>query len=130
MAPHDALDALVVGIERKKVNWVLDADIRDFFTSLDHSWLVKFLGHRIADKRVLRLIQKWLSGGVVEDGAWSASEGGSPQGATVSPLLANVYLHYVFVRVPGLHALLRDDQGRAFPAAAKDDLEANGGEAA
>jgi RNA-directed DNA polymerase len=93
--PHDALDALVVGIERKKVNWVLDADFRDFFTSLDHSWLVRFLEHRIADKRVLRLIQKWLSAGVVEDGAWSASEEGSPQGATISPLLANVYLHYV-----------------------------------
>jgi group II intron reverse transcriptase/maturase len=97
--PHDALDALdalVVGIERKKVNWVLDADIRDFFTSLDHSWLVRFLEHRIADRRVLRLIQKWLRAGVIEDGAWSASENGSPQGATVSPLLANVYLHYVF----------------------------------
>ncbi len=94
--PHDALDALVVGIERKKVNWVLDADFRDFFTSLDHSWLVTFLEHRIADTRLLRLIQKWLKAGVVEDGAWSASEEGSPQGATISPLLANVYLHYVF----------------------------------
>jgi RNA-directed DNA polymerase len=94
--PHDALDALVVGIERKKVNWVLDADFRDFFTSLDHSWLVRFLEHRIADTRVLRLIQKWLKAGVVADGAWSASEEGSPQGATISPLLANVYLHYVF----------------------------------
>src|SRR5438876_3394041 len=92
----EALDALVVGIERKKVNWVLDADIRDFFTSLDHRWLLKFLEHRIADKRVLRLIQKWLKAGVVEDGAWSASEDGSLQGATISPLLANVYLHYVF----------------------------------
>jgi RNA-directed DNA polymerase len=94
--PHDALDALVVGIERQKVNWVLDADIRDFFTSLDHLWLEKFLKHRIADRRVLRLIQKWLRAGVIEAGAWSASERGSPQGATVSPLLANVYLHYVF----------------------------------
>jgi RNA-directed DNA polymerase len=93
---HDALDALVVGIERKKVNWVLDADFRDFFTSLDHSWLVRFLEHRIADTRVLRLIQKWLRAGVIEDGAWSASEEGSPQGATISPLFANVYLHYVF----------------------------------
>ena len=83
--PHDALDALVVGIERKKVNWVLDADIRDFFTSLDHSWLVRFLEHRIADRRVLRLIQKWLRAGVIEDGAWSASESGSPQGATSTP---------------------------------------------
>ena len=94
--PHDALDALAVGIERKKVNWVLYADLRDFFTSLDHSWLVKFLEHRIADQRVLRLIQKWLRAGVIEDGRWTTSEEGSPQGATVSPLLANVYLHYVF----------------------------------
>jgi RNA-directed DNA polymerase len=94
--PHDALDALTVAIEDRKVNWVLDADFRDFFTSLDHSWLVKFLEHRIADERVLRLIQKWLRAGVIEDGRWTASEEGSPQGATVSPLLANVYLHYVF----------------------------------
>jgi group II intron reverse transcriptase/maturase len=94
--PHDALDALTVAIEKRKVNWVLDADFRDCFTSLDQSWLVKFLEHRIADKRVLRLIQKWLRAGVIEDGRWTASEEGSPQGATVSPLLANVYLHYVF----------------------------------
>ena len=97
-SPHDALDALAAGIERKKVNWVLDADIRDFFTSLDHGWLEKFLEHRIADKRVLRLIQKWVSAGVIEDGAWTASEVGAPQGASVSPLLANIYLHYVFDR--------------------------------
>ena len=96
--PHDALDALTVGVEQKKVNWVLDADISDFFTSLDHSWLKKFLGHRIADKRVLRLIDKWLRAGVIEDGKWSASEGGAPQGASASPLLANVYLHYVLDR--------------------------------
>jgi RNA-directed DNA polymerase len=94
--PHDALDALTVAIEDRKVNWVLDLDFRDFFTRLDHSWLVKFLEHRIADERVLRLIQKWLRAGVIEDGRWTASEEGSPQGATVSPLLANVYLHYVF----------------------------------
>lgn len=93
--PHHALDALAVGIERKKVNWVLDADIREFFTSLDHRWLTKFLEHRIADQRVLRLIRKWLSAGVIEDGAWTASEEGAPQGASASPLLANVYLHYV-----------------------------------
>ena len=92
---HDALDALAAGISREKVNWVLDADIRDFFTSLDQSWLVKFLEHRIADRRVLRLIQKWLRAGVIEDGAWTASDEGTPQGASVSPLLANVYLHYV-----------------------------------
>jgi RNA-directed DNA polymerase len=94
--PHQALDALAVGISRKKVNWVLDADIRDFFTSLDHSWLEKFLEHRIADGRVLRLIRKWLAAGVVEDGKWSETVEGAPQGASVSPLLANVYLHYVF----------------------------------
>ena len=80
-SPHDALDALAVGIEHKKVNWVLDADIRDFFTSLDHGWLQKFLEHRIADKRVLRLIQKWVSAGVIEDGAWTAERGrGAPRG--------------------------------------------------
>jgi RNA-directed DNA polymerase len=93
---HDALDALVVGIKRRRVSWVLDVDIREFFTSLDHSWLLKFLEHRIADKRVLRLIQKWLKAGVIEDGAWSETERGTPQGASVSTLLANVYLHYVF----------------------------------
>jgi group II intron reverse transcriptase/maturase len=94
--PHQALDALTVGIWRKKVNWVLDADIRDFFTSLDHGWLERFLEHRIADKRVLRLIRKWLSAGVIEDGNWSQTTEGAPQGASASPLLANVYLHYVF----------------------------------
>ena len=96
--PHDALDALTVGIERKKVNWVLDADIADFFSSLDHDWLKKFLEHRIADKRVLRLIQKWLNAGVIEDGVWTASGGGAAQGASASPLFGNVYLHYVFDR--------------------------------
>ena len=93
--PHDALDALATGVERRKVNWILDADIRDFFTSLDHCWLEKFLGHRIADRRVLRLIRKWLSAGVIEDGVWSETAEGAPQGASASPLLANVYLHYV-----------------------------------
>jgi group II intron reverse transcriptase/maturase len=95
-SPHDALDALAVGIYKRKVNWVLDADIRDFFGQLDQVWLRRFLQHRIADRRVLRLIDKWLAAGVVEDGSWSATEQGSPQGASVSPLLANVYLHYVF----------------------------------
>ena len=94
-SPHDALDALATGIYQKKVNWVLDADIRDFFTSLDQGWLERFLGHRIADKRVLRLIGKWLGAGVIENGTWSKTPEGSPQGASVSPLLANVYLHYV-----------------------------------
>ena len=92
--PHDALDALAVGIERKKVKWVLDADIRDFFGQLDRGWLEKFLRHRIADERVLRLIGKWLAAGVVEEGVWSEGAG-APQGASASPLLANVYLHHV-----------------------------------
>jgi group II intron reverse transcriptase/maturase len=93
--PHDALDALAAGILQKRVNWVLDADIKDYFTSLDWSWLLKFIEHRIADKRVLRLIQKWLSAGVIEEGKWSETVEGTVQGASVSPLLANVYLHYV-----------------------------------
>jgi len=93
--PHDALDALAAGIYRKKVSWVLDADIRDFFGSLDREWLMKFLRHRIADERILRLISKWLAAGVIEDGQLSETEHGTPQGASISPLLANVYLHYV-----------------------------------
>lgn len=93
---HDALDALFVGIMRKPVNWVLDADIRGFFDSLDHAWLMKFVEHRIADPRVLRLIRKWLRAGVSEDGVWSKTTVGTPQGAVISPLLANIYLHYVF----------------------------------
>jgi group II intron reverse transcriptase/maturase len=96
--PHDALDALAVGIKRKKVNWILDADIRDFFSKLDRAWLEKFIEHRIADKRVLRLIRKWLSAGVMEDGKWAATDEGTPQGASASPLLANIYLHYVLDR--------------------------------
>ena len=96
--PHDALDALAVGITERKVNWILDADVSDFFSTLDQAWLMRFLEHRIADKRVLRLIQKWLAAGVIEDGNWSETIEGSPQGASVSPLLANVYLHYVFDR--------------------------------
>lgn len=92
---HDALDALAVGIGAGTVNWVLDADIRGFFDAIDHGWLVKFIEHRIGDRRVVRLIQKWLSAGVMEDGRWTASTVGAPQGATMSPLLANIYLHYV-----------------------------------
>jgi group II intron reverse transcriptase/maturase len=95
-SPHHALDALAAGIMGKKVNWVLDADFRDYFSSLDHQWLERFLEHRIADKRVLRLIQKWMAAGVIENGSWTAFEEGVPQGASASPLLANVYLHYVF----------------------------------
>ena len=93
---HDALDALCVGLERSNVNWVLDADIRGFFDAIDHEWAVKFVEHRIADQRVLRLMQKWLRAGVLEDGEQRASEEGTPQGGSISPLLANIYLHYVF----------------------------------
>ena len=90
---HDALDALWVGIMRKKVNWMVDADIRGFFDNLSHEWLVKFIEHRIADRRIVRLIQKWLRTGVSEEGKWSKTEVGTPQGAVASPLLANIYLH-------------------------------------
>ncbi len=93
--PHDALDALAAGICQKKVNWVLDADVRDFFGQLDRDWLMRFLRHRIADDRILRLVSKWLAAGVIEEGSWTDSDRGSPQGASASPLLANVYLHYV-----------------------------------
>ena len=95
-SPHHALDALAVGIERKKVNFVLDADIRGFYDAIDHEWMLKFLEHRIADRRVVRLIRKWLTAGVIEDGEWSETREGAAQGASVSPLLSNVYLHYVF----------------------------------
>jgi group II intron reverse transcriptase/maturase len=94
--PHQALDALTVAIERKRVNWVLDADIRNFYDSLSHDWMLEFIEHRVADRRILRLIQKWLKAGVSEDGQWSETKVGTPQGSVASPLLANVYLHYVF----------------------------------
>src|SRR6266478_4314595 len=93
---HDALDALSYALLRRKVNYVLDADIKGFFDNLDKSWLVKFVEHRVADPRILRLIQKWLKAGVMEDGKWSEPQTGSPQGAVISPLLANIYLHYTF----------------------------------
>jgi len=94
--PHQALDALTTGIMTKRVNWVLDADLRGFFDTLDHGWLVQFIEHRIGDRRVVRLIQKWLSAGVLEDGKRTHSEVGTIQGGSVSPLLANLYMHYVF----------------------------------
>ena len=94
--PHDALDALWMGLMTRKVNWVLDVDIRGFFDTIDHEWLRRFLEHRIADRRVLRLVSKWLRAGVSEGGQVDATTVGTPQGAVVSPLLANVYLHYVF----------------------------------
>jgi RNA-directed DNA polymerase len=93
---HHALDALYVGLLTKKVSWVLDVDIRGFFDAIDHGWLVKFVEHRIADQRVVRLIQKWLNAGVLEDGVRTRVEEGTPQGGSASPLLANIYLHYVF----------------------------------
>jgi RNA-directed DNA polymerase len=92
---HGALDAIYVAITQRKVNWVLDADIRGFFDTLDHTWLMKFVGHRVADPRILRLICKFLRAGVSEEGQWSKTEVGTPQGAVISPLLANIYLHYV-----------------------------------
>ena len=93
---HDALDALVVSISRTKVNHILDADIRSFFDEVSQEWLVKFLNHRIGDPRMIRLIQKWLKAGVLEDGIVMASERGTGQGSVASPLLANIYLHYAF----------------------------------
>lgn len=92
---HNALDALYVGITRRKVNWVLDLDIRAFFERIDHSWMVKFVEHRIGDRRIVRLIQKWLKAGVMEQERWVETEQGTPQGAVISPILANLYLHYV-----------------------------------
>lgn len=93
---HQALDALTVAICDRQVNWILDADIQGFFDTIDHNWLIKFLEYRIGDRRMLRLIQKWLRAGVSEDGEWSKTTVGTPQGAVISPLLANVFLHYVF----------------------------------
>jgi len=93
---HQALDALAVAIRRKKVSWVLDSDIRSFFDVIDRTWMRRFIEHRIADRRLQRLIQKWLNAGVMEDGKKTITEAGTPQGATVSPLLANIFLHYVF----------------------------------
>ena len=92
---HDALDALWVGLMGRRINWVLDCDIRGFFDAIDHEWLVKFNEHRVGDRRVLRLIRKWLKAGVSEEGKWSKTVVGTPQGSVISPFLANVYLHYV-----------------------------------
>ena len=95
-APHQALDALYVAITEKRVNWILDADIEGFFDNIDRDWLVKFIEHRVGDKRIIRLIQKWLHAGIIEGTDWSDNGKGTPQGAVLSPLLANVFLHYVF----------------------------------
>jgi RNA-directed DNA polymerase len=93
---HDALDPLHAGILRKRVNWVLDADIRGFYDAMSHAWIIRFLEHRIADKRILRLIAKWLKVGIIEDGRVTRGQVGAPQGAVISPILANVYLHYAY----------------------------------
>ena len=95
-SPHRALDALSVGIVRRRVNWILDADIRGFFDNMSHEWIDRFVQHRIADSRILRLIRKWMRAGASEDGEWSETKVGTPQGAVISPLLANIYLHYAF----------------------------------
>jgi group II intron reverse transcriptase/maturase len=93
---HDALDALSYALLKKKVNYILDADIRGFFDNLDKSWMIRFMEHRVADPRILRLIRKWLKAGVMEEGKWSEPKTGTPQGSVISPWLANVYLHYAF----------------------------------
>jgi group II intron reverse transcriptase/maturase len=93
---HDALDALSYALLKKKVNYIVDADIRGFFDNLDKSWMIKFVEHRVADPRILRLVQKWLKAGVMEEGQWSEPQTGTAQGSVISPLLANVYLHYSF----------------------------------
>jgi len=95
-SPHDALDALYAGIMMKPVSWVLDADIQGYFDAIDHGWLVRFVEHRIADQRVVRHVKKWLNAGVLEDGTRTRNEEGVPQGGSISPLLANIYLHYAF----------------------------------
>src|SRR5438046_1970624 len=93
---HDALDALVVGITAKRVNFILDADVRSFFDEVSQNWLVRFVEHRVGDKRIIRLIRKWLKAGVLEDGVVTVGEMGTGQGSVISPLLANIYMHYVF----------------------------------
>ena len=95
-SPHGALESLERALMTQRVNWVLDLDIRTFFDSLDHEWLVRMLEHRIADRRIIRLIKRWLKAGVLESGEWRAVETGSPQGSGISPILANVFLHYAF----------------------------------
>ena len=92
---QDALDALYVGITQKKVNWVLDLDVKSFFDKIGHDWMIRFVEHRIGDERIVRLIQKWLKAGVMEDGRWFETKEGTPQGSVISPILANLYLHHV-----------------------------------
>ncbi len=117
---HNALDALAVGIKRRKVSWVLDADIRGFFDAIDHEWLIRFLEHRIGDRRVIRHIKKWLHAGVLEDGEVAVQERGTPQGGSISPLLANIYLHYVFDL--WIQSWRRKDQGDVVVVRFADDI--------
>ena len=93
---HQALDALAVGIGKRRINWVLDCDVQSFFDKVDRNWLVRFVEHRIGDRRIIRLIAKWLTAGVLEDGLLIETGEGTPQGAVISPLLANIYLHHVY----------------------------------
>ena len=94
---HQALDALAFGIGRRRINWVLDCDVQSFFDKVSQSWLMRFIEHRIGDRRIIRLIAKWLTAGVLEQGRLIVTEEGTPQGAVISPLLANIYLHYVYI---------------------------------
>ncbi len=110
---QDALDALSVGIERKKVNWILDLDVRSFFDKVDHKWLVQFVEHRIADQRIVRLIQKWLKAGVMEDGRWFETEEGTPQGSVTSPILASKSLPASCTRSMGGGMAEEGSQGRS-----------------
>ena len=117
---HDALDALSVALQFEKVGWVLDADIRSFFDTMSHEWMLKFLQHRVADPRILRLIRKWLTAGVSEEGDWSSTTIGTPQGAVISPLLANVYLHYALDL--WVHQWRRKAAGEMFIVRYADDV--------
>ena len=108
---HDALDALAVGLERRKINWVVDCDIRAFFDTVSRDWMVRFLEHRIGDRRVIRLIIKWLNAGVMEAGEWRDNLRGTPQGSVISPVLANIYLH-----PPGADRTVGRVDGRRLPA--------------
>ena len=118
---HDAMDALAVGLDTARVNWVLDADIRSFFDKIDQTWLIKFLEHRIGDARVIRLVQKWLKAGVLDEGEMSLSDTGTPQGAVISPLLANVFLHYVF-DLWAVQWRRREAKGRVIVVRYADDI--------
>ena len=119
--PHDALDALCVGIGSGRVNWVLDADIRSYFDTIDQRWLMRMVEHRIGDERVTRLIRRWLRAGVLEQGRYRVSEQGTPQGAVISPLLANVFLHYVY-DLWAVQWRRREARGRMITVRYADDL--------